>query len=188
MKYIKLFESFDRDDTGQHLKRNMDEELSVSDKGELVGDLDAVKLPDEQLSRLSPYEMAANRDLVKKHLIEKFNYRKVEDSYEFGYINDSEENDSDLYDFIKLDKNNGDEVYAREDMKVKDMIIIKDGYWYSLKFMGAFTLDDKNPSVMNAHSGEEVNLNDLDYFPEFIMDMIDRGIKKYYVHIDGELN
>lgn len=187
MKYIKLFESFDSDDTGQSLKRTAYEELSVSDKGELIGDIDAVKLPDEQLSKLSLYdERGDSVNIVKKHVIERFNYKKVEDSYEFGYINDSEENESVLYDFIKLDKNNGDEVYVREDMKVKDMIIIKDGYWYSLKFVGVFTLDDKNPSVMDAHSGEEVNLNDLDYFPEFIMGMIDHGIKKYYVHIDRE--
>jgi hypothetical protein len=164
-KIVRLTES----DLIRIVKRILNEDLSVSDTGELIGNIH----PNEELLHFSDGHSVEDVSDIVDAL--KFNYRnvvkKVEDSYEFGYMKYDGE-----YGFIKLNKNNGDEVYMENG---EEMIIIKDGYVYSsLESYGPFSLYDKDPTV--PYLDEELHINKMDSFPDFAMDMTRKGFKKYY--------
>ena len=162
-KVVRLTES----DLNRIVKRILNEDLFVSDNGELIGNIH----PNEELIHFSNGDYGdADHELIYS-LGERFSSEEVKDSYEFGYINSNNE-----YGFIKLDKNNGDKVYRENG---DDMFIIKDGYWYACgEQYGPFSLYDKDPTV--PYLDEELHINEMGSFPDFAMDMSSKGFKKYY--------
>lgn len=165
-KIIRLTES----DLIRIVKRVLNEDLSVSDTGELIGNIQ----PNEELIRFFDGSITDNVSDILDALEEHGSVEKIEDSYEFGYIKVNGE-----YGFIKLDKNNGDEVYREDEQEI--MVVIKDGYaYYSVlkAIYGPFSLYDKDPTVPDGE--EELHITEMDVFPDFAMDMTRKGFKKYY--------
>jgi hypothetical protein len=176
-RIIKLTES----DLYRIVRRVINEGLSVSDTGELVGDFEFDNEPDHELGRiLAGFSKGQSDFRGLEKMMSEYKYIKM-DFFKFGFLN-IEKND---YVLIKLDKNNGDQLFQHPNKN--NIILFKDGYWYdSLNPKGPFTLGDKNPHVIEggiATSTNKIYLNDIEIFHDFAMDMVNNGIDKYYVRV-----
>ena len=172
-KIIKLTES----DINRIVRRVINEGLSVSDTGELIGDVG----PDRELYNLfggfSSGHLIDNKDNGNiRKTIRQLNY-KIINLFEFGYLN-LRKND---YILIKLDRNSDDQLFRQH--KSNAIILFKNGYWYdgSVSTNLLSLKEDKNPCI--EERGKKICLNDLDIFHDFAMDMVNNGIDKYYVRV-----